>query len=283
MSDGDGFDVLADETRAGIVRALAVARRDDPRNPHRSFSELQDDVGATDSGRFNYHLGKVRGHFVTQTEDGYTLSAVGQRAAGAILSGSFDDPPEHDPVDLDEDCGRCGEPVTAQYEDGLLLVGCENDHRFGDSLPPATIEENTLRESIDVLDAKMRGDVELARRGACPTCFGPVAWSFHRDLDPEAPVEQIYTAECQQCGQQLGVPPGLVVHDHPALVAAYRDAGVDLREQLLWTVDCCLPGASELVSEDPVRVAIDAGPHGDQRFVLDATADVVTAPNDASR
>jgi hypothetical protein len=49
---------------------LAVPRREDPRDPHRSFSELQDRVGATDSGRFNSHLGKLRDHSVTQADEG---------------------------------------------------------------------------------------------------------------------------------------------------------------------------------------------------------------------
>lgn len=89
----DGFDLLADETRASIVRELAVARREDPQNQAVPFAELRKRVGATDSGRFNYHLGKVRSHFVVATDDGYRLSVVGMRAAAAVLGGEFGDQP----------------------------------------------------------------------------------------------------------------------------------------------------------------------------------------------
>ncbi|MFB6072493.1 MAG: winged helix-turn-helix domain-containing protein [Halobacterium sp.] len=274
----DGFDLLADETRAGILRALADARRENPRDPGLSFSELQDRVDVRDSGRFNYHLGKLAGHFVTQDDDGYKLSAVGMRAAGSVLGGEFDDPPERDPQPLDDDCGRCGNQMTARYEGGLLQVTCGNDHGFADAVPPATVEEHTLEEAVGVLDAKLRRDLALARRGACPMCHGEMTWTLHRDLGEDAPVDFVYAPECGRCGHYLGVIPGLLVHDHPAVVAAYREVGVDVRERPFWTIDCCVPGVADLVSEDPVRVALDAGPDGDLHFELDADANVVEAP-----
>ncbi|WP_449271463.1 DUF7351 domain-containing protein [Halobacterium bonnevillei] len=89
----------------------------------------------------------------------------------------------------------------------------------------------------------------------------------------------VYVPECGRCGHHLGVPVGLLVLEHPAVVAAYRDAGVDVRERPFWTIDCCVPGAATLVSEDPVRVGIDAGPNGDIRFRLDDNARVVEGPS----
>jgi hypothetical protein len=278
MTDGDGFDLLADETRAAIVRALAHARRDNPHEPELSFSELRKRVGATDSGRFNYHLGKLRGHFVTEAEDGYTLSAIGVRAAGSVLGGEFEDPPERDPEPLGDDCGRCGDPLEARYQGGLLTVTCGNGHGFADAVPPATVEEHALEDAVRVFDAKLRGDVELARRGACPLCHGAMTWSLHRDFDEDAPIDFVYVPECARCGHNLGVPVGLLVVDHPAVVAAYLEAGVDVRERPFWTIDCCVPGAATLVDEDPIRVAIDAGPDGELRFLLDDSARVVDGP-----
>lgn len=278
MTGGDGFDLLADETRAAIVRTLAEARREAPGEPELSFSELRKRVGASDSGRFNYHLGKLRGHFVTEDEAGYSLSAVGVRAAGSIMGGEFDNPPEREPEQLGDDCGRCGDPLVAGYENGLLTVSCGNGHGFADAVPPATVEEHSLEGAVRTFDAKLRGDVALARRGGCPLCHGSMSWSLHRDLNDDAPVDFVYTPECSRCGQRLGVPVGLLVVDHPAVVAAYHEGGVDLRERPFWTIDCCVPGAADLVSEDPVRVSIDAGPEGDQRFLLNDSAEVVDAP-----
>jgi hypothetical protein len=273
----DGFDLLADETRASIVRELAVARREDPQNQAVPFAELRKRIGATDSGRFNYHLGKVRGHFVAATDDGYRLSVVGIRAAAAVLGGEFGDQPTRDPVTLEDTCLRCGNDLVARYDDGLLEVGCGNHHGFADSVPPAMVEDRSLREAVDAFDTKLRREVGMARDGACPLCQGAMSWSVVHDPE-EAPVEFVYAAECERCGHHLGVLPGLLVLDHPAVVAAYRSAGVDVRAERVWTIDCCVPGAADVARTDPFSAALDAGPNEDLHFRLDETASVVDGP-----
>lgn len=72
----DSFDLLADETRLRIVRVLLAAEPQALR-----FSELRDRAGVRDTGRFNYHLGRLRGPFVEKREDGYVLTPVGRRLA----------------------------------------------------------------------------------------------------------------------------------------------------------------------------------------------------------
>jgi DNA-binding transcriptional ArsR family regulator len=278
MTGSDGFDLLADDTRAAILQALAEHRREHPRDPGLSFSDLRKRVGASDSGRFNYHLGKLEGHFVTDAEEGYKLSAVGMRAVGSVVGGEFDDPPDRDPVPLEDDCGRCGDDLVAHYEDGLLTVGCGNGHGFSDSAPPATVEDHSIADAVAVFNTKLRGDVALAREGACPMCHGSMTWSVEHDLGEDAPVDAVYVPECGRCGHHLGVPTGMLVLDHPAVVAAYHDVGVDVRERPFWTIDCCVPGAADLVATDPPRIAVDAGPDGDLRFVLDESANFVEAP-----
>jgi len=64
----DAFSLVANETRMDVLKALWEA--DGPR----SFSALRERVGVRDSGQFNYHLGKLVGHFVRKTADGYRLS-----------------------------------------------------------------------------------------------------------------------------------------------------------------------------------------------------------------
>lgn len=72
------FRLLSDETRLAIVTALA-----DAAEPV-CFSTLRGRVGAADSGRFNYHLGKLRGTLVTKRADGYVLTPAGERAARGL-------------------------------------------------------------------------------------------------------------------------------------------------------------------------------------------------------
>lgn len=72
------FQLLGDETRLAIVRALATAE-----GPV-EFSALRDRVGAADSGRFNYHLGRLRETLVAKTTDGYVLTATGERVTRGL-------------------------------------------------------------------------------------------------------------------------------------------------------------------------------------------------------
>jgi len=72
------FDLLSDETRAETVATLAAA------GEGLCFSDLRRRVGARDSGRFNYHLGRLRGRLVEKRGDRYVLTERGERAAAAV-------------------------------------------------------------------------------------------------------------------------------------------------------------------------------------------------------
>lgn len=69
----DALSALASEHRIAILRELAAA--DEPL----SFSTLRERVGMRDTGRFNYHLGELRGRFVNERDGGYVLGHAGER------------------------------------------------------------------------------------------------------------------------------------------------------------------------------------------------------------
>ncbi|WP_227380085.1 winged helix-turn-helix domain-containing protein [Haladaptatus halobius] len=69
----DALSTLASEHRIAILRALATAEKP------LTFSELRERVGIRDTGRFNYHLSKLRERFVHETDDGYDLGHAGER------------------------------------------------------------------------------------------------------------------------------------------------------------------------------------------------------------
>ncbi|UIO99967.1 helix-turn-helix domain-containing protein [Halobaculum sp. CBA1158] len=69
----DDLSALASEHRVAILRELAAA--DAPL----TFSELRERVGMRDTGRFNYHLGELRGRFVRERDGGYVLGHAGER------------------------------------------------------------------------------------------------------------------------------------------------------------------------------------------------------------
>jgi DNA-binding transcriptional ArsR family regulator len=77
------FDLLSDETRLRIVTTLARDREVDGASGLR-FSQLRERVGAADSGRFNYHLGKLRGDLVRKDGERYVLTETGRTYAATV-------------------------------------------------------------------------------------------------------------------------------------------------------------------------------------------------------
>lgn len=95
----DPLSVLDNETRIDILRALAEAER------ALSFTELREQVGIRDTGKFNYHLQKLGAYFVRETEAGYELGHAGTRLIG--LADGNDDPMPADAT-VEESCPVCG-------------------------------------------------------------------------------------------------------------------------------------------------------------------------------
>ncbi len=105
----DALETLASEHRIAILRALATA--DEPL----AFSELRERVGIRDTGRFNYHLSKLRERFVRETDGGYELGHAGERvvlaaadldADGAAALAEARTDGDECVVCGDEDCNR---------------------------------------------------------------------------------------------------------------------------------------------------------------------------------
>jgi len=86
------FGLLADKTRLAILRALWAATdlgADGAVRQEASavrFSELFAAVAIDDTGNFNYHLEKLRGHFVAATDSGYVLTEEGVGIARHALA-----------------------------------------------------------------------------------------------------------------------------------------------------------------------------------------------------
>jgi DNA-binding transcriptional ArsR family regulator len=241
-----GFDVLSDETRLGILRALSERLRESPESPELGFSDLRRRVGVRDSGNFNYHLDKLRGRFVTETEAGYRLAPAGLQVVTALITGVYGEGTELGPVELDDDCPRCDSPLTAAYRDGLLRFDCPNDHSFRNALVPGVVEDRSLAEVVDIWTLKTRQDLELAVENVCPFCYGPL--EFSPTFETEAPSE--VETRCSRCGVRLEVPVIVAVVYHPTAAAFYRDHGIDARRRPLWAPEFYGPVD---VTADPER------------------------------
>ncbi|MFC7140198.1 ArsR/SmtB family transcription factor [Halosimplex aquaticum] len=100
----EAFDVLSDETRLDILRALADADGPLP------FSRLRERAGIRDSGRFSYHLRRLCEYFVRETDEGYALGHAGSRVVAATATAAEAAEPQDEaaePAEIDE-CPVCG-------------------------------------------------------------------------------------------------------------------------------------------------------------------------------
>lgn len=86
-SPSEAFQMLANEVRIAVLSELFDAEREG--DGSRSFSELQAAANADSSAGFAYHLRQLDGTFVTQTDEGYVLTAAGRAAAELVAEGTF--------------------------------------------------------------------------------------------------------------------------------------------------------------------------------------------------
>ncbi|QOS12611.1 HTH domain protein [Haloferax gibbonsii] len=260
-SDGDAedaFSLLADETRLAIVRALAAS----PREPL-SFSELRDRVGVADSGRFNYHLGKLTGRFVKKSEEGYEIRLAGWAVVGAILAGAYTRGDDIGAIPVDHRCSMCDGRVEATYVDERVTVRCTDcDRTFLDAgIPPGVLEGYDDADLPEVADRYVGSLLAQARRGFCMSCQGrmephlSVGADDPRTDDVFEEPQAVYG--CARCREKIVTGIGMAYLDHPAVVSFYYDHGVDLSQPFLWGTAWHDKPTLSVLADDPLRAAID--------------------------
>ena len=253
----EAFSVLANETRLAILRELWWA--DGPLQ----FSALRDRVGATDSGRFNYHLKKLRDHFVRRTDEGYELRTAAVRVLGAVFAGTYSEMASVEPIPVDTACYDCGGTVEARYEDGKVTVECHDcGTGYMDFVVPPGILHGRKRENLPAVFSRyVRSVARHAATGFCPFCLGPTAPGLgDENVEERGMVGGTYT--CQRCDTTIRAMVGTFLLDHPTVVRFYDDHGIDVRNTPLWEFGWLYDGeASWYESEDPpiatIRIELD--------------------------
>lgn len=234
--------MLGSDTRIGILKALGEAP-----GPL-SFSTLRESVGVGDSGRFNYHLDKLEGTFVAQTEEGYVLLESGRRVVEAIFSGVLTDDPAVERIHIDRPCSYCGAPIEVRVSPGAILSFCTQcPGSFGEStasgtrrpaergylgklaLPPAGFQDRTPEEIYEA--AQVWGHLELlsVANGVCPRCSARLEHELEVCAD-HAVDEDLCAAcgnrrpvmvdsGCTNCIFRARGDLGIMLYAHPAVQA----------------------------------------------------------------
>lgn len=215
LSPDDAFAVLGNEARMEILQVLAEA--DSPL----TFSDLHERVGVSDSGQFNYHLGKVEGHFVRKTDDQYELRQAGRSVVSAVLSGAITADPVIEPTRIEEPCPLCDAPALVAFYEGRVEHYCTEcagyygrispsdnaamsaDHSketeaygyLGSyQLPPAGTQSRTPDELFRAASTWGLLNLISVASGVCPHCSGPLSYSKDICEDHDSSADH-----CEQC------------------------------------------------------------------------------------
>lgn len=272
------FAVLGNETRVAILQALL-----EKGYGWTSFSALRETVGVRDSGQFNYHLGKLVGTFVEHDPDeGYRLRHAGFRVGGAILSGTYTERGEADPIAVDGDCDACGGPLEATYEAERFTVACRDcgDRHATAGVPPGVFADYDPADYPTVFDAWISSLLSTLRSGVCPNCSGRIDRRLVVDGDGDPrpgpadaePVRVEY--DCVRCPELTTIAPATLALEHPAVVSFLHAHGVHATDHLSW--DRPWTAETDVVSDDPARVEVTVSLDDDAVTVaLDEDATVV--------
>ena len=237
------FSILADATRIEILRALWEAD-----GQTASFSDLREAVGVRDSGKFNYHLGKLTGRFVEKSDEGYTLRTAGQNVVGSLLAGTYTVEAAIDPIELDESCPFCEGALTFDYVDERGEVDCEScpfDTSF--PVPPGAFADCPVERFPQVADRYLKTLLIQAKNGFCAACEGrvdPQIGTFDElgSIDPPTGFDEnvVVVYDCDRCGAGTQVNLATIMLEHPVVAGFHYELGTDVTRIPVWqlgTVD----------------------------------------------
>jgi len=267
------FSVLGDETRIEILLELAEVAREQHVGCGLSFSALRDRVGVTDSGRFNYHLDKLTGRFVTRRDGEYVARWPGLVLIAAIHTGLYDDTTlESEQVTTEFTCPGCLDPLEVRFAEGTLGTGVEmhcEEHGTMDSywFPPGIRTGRSALDAARVAYTRMLTNVRLARQGVCMECWGRVSTEY--TTSDHVPGESkladdmtLVRVQCERCWNELWIPLCTYVVTHPVVEAAFAKRGHERLEAAdMLTTEHGVSYQETVVAESPpnrsVRIAFD--------------------------
>ena len=279
LSPDAAFSLVGDETRFAILRALVDA------DGLVAFSALRETVGVDDPGRFNYHLGELRGQFVAKREDGYAVLPPGERLVGAVLAGGYTSALDADPVPVDGECLDCGGDLEAVFREHGVVIDCVDCEAAvtNPDVPPGLLADSDPEDTPELVGKWNHVQFAANDAGLCRNCYRETERTLHLADDDGAPdwladsgLLGMVFHDCPRCGGRFNVAVQAAVLSHPRVAAYHHEHGIDVRETPTWQFDWLGTGRGSVESRDPVRIELPI-PLDDERrtFVFDADLDVV--------
>jgi hypothetical protein len=284
----EAFALLGHDIRLDILRAFFQMY--EPVDPESlpdmreqrslSYGELMTEVGMEDSGKFNYHLEKLRGVYIEKVEAGYVPTAsaialyeamVANRPTKTVSTDFF----------VDERCPNCESRLRGEYEQEFLSVDCPTCDLFWGATYRFPKNGLAVREDenvFEVLYDRMMYHVGLARTGQCPSCAGKTSVVVPRERlngDSTPTVE----LSCGTCSWFVTVDIVSALQFEPQVTNALCEIGLPLNESSsMQTTEQVLPDISGRVdSESPLHATITIRADGDiAKIIVDDSLEILS-------
>ncbi|ELY77209.1 DUF7351 domain-containing protein [Natrinema gari] len=263
----EAFALLGHKIRLDILRAFFEryspvdpdSRSDVREQRTLSYAELMAATDMEDSGKFNYHLDKLRGVYIEEIAEGYVPTASAIALYEAVIANR---PTESIPTDFDieESCPNCGSRLRGKYEQEFLTVECPACDLFWGATYRFPKNGLAVREGEGIYKAlydRMMHHVGLARTGQCPSCAGITSVTVPRERLDE---DSTPTAEltCETCSWFITVDIVSALQFEPQVTKALIELGVPLsKSSSMRATEQVLPDVTGWVSsDDPLYATI---------------------------
>ncbi|AGB17553.1 hypothetical protein Halru_2986 [Halovivax ruber XH-70] len=265
----DAIGVLGNRRRLEVLLALAEAgERSDGARATLTFSELYDAVDLDSSSQFAYHLDRLVGPFLSETDDGYRLTYSANKIVRAIRSGEYESTPAFEARAIDGVCVFCeSASLVATLEDEHFLVRCDQcaSTLVTDLFPQSQSRGRTPAEIVDSFGHRIWSSVVESRAAVCPECHGRVDATVE-SLDRSGESAAVLASTCRECGFTFSLPVEVAAVVHPAAISHCWENGISLWDVPLWEFfEWIVSGAvtADVDSLDPVNVRFELAFGGD--------------------
>lgn len=279
----DAFSVLKDETRLEILLELTEVASEQGIGEGLTFSELRDRVDVKDSGRFNYHLNKLRGDFVAKLDDKYVARYPSLAVISAMYAGVYRDADEGEPriAETDIECDICSRPLEVRYGEqevfSAIWMYCEEHGRMDlYPVPPGAYTNRSLEELMNVAYTRLLTNLNLARCGICLQCWGQMSVEYPVDIESTEQQELMpddfipLKIGCDRCWNQFSpIPLRTLIVTHPIVMGMFAERGYSPFEagfKMTRTGESSM-SETEIKGTDPVSATLSVE-FDDEKLVL---------------
>ncbi|GAB3041044.1 DUF7351 domain-containing protein [Natronobiforma cellulositropha] len=270
----DAIGALGNAYRLEVLLALAERGRELEVDGHAmTFTELYEAVDIDSSSQFAYHLERLVGQFVAETEAGYRLTYAGDRIVRVLRSGVYESAPAFEGRALKGVCLGCGSAsLVATLADERFVVRCEACETpvLSDYFPRSQTRERSPEAVVESAATRIWSSSVLLRGGVCPACYGRVDTTADRH-DHAGQTRYTHRNTCRTCDLQVHLPVEVAAVSHPRAVGFLWDHGVSLFDLPLWELLGLLStGALSTTphSSEPLEVRVDLSFAGETLSVL---------------